>query len=73
MKVGDMVQPRKGAIFVNDAIGIVLDSRTLVSRSGLSTNQVKIMGKDVNSHQIYWGHPKKKVCWMMERDLVRVV
>ena len=75
MKVGDMVRPNKDSFFVKDAIGIVLDSKIMasVSRPGLSTDQIKAMGKNVNSHQVYWSLPETKVIWMMERDLEKAV
>lgn len=70
MKVGDLVTTRSGHF-----IGVIIDSKTLVKISGLSTEQIRVRGRDLNSHQVYWSSPKveKNPVWVKERDLVRAV
>ena len=70
MKVGDLVTTRSGLF-----IGVIIDSKTIVKISGLSTEQIRVRGRDLNSHQVYWSSPKvkKNPVWVKERDLVRAV
>ena len=56
-------------------VGVILDSKTMVKISGLSTEQIRLRGRDLNSHYVYWSSPKveKNPVWVKERDLVRAV
>ena len=74
MKVDDLVRPNIGQSFIiKDAIGVILESRVMVSTSGLSTNQIRLMGKNVNSHHVYWSAPILKNMWVKECDLEKAV
>lgn len=70
MKVGDLVTTRS-----RHFVGVVIDAKTIVRTSGLSTEQIRLRGRDVNSYQVYWGDPKveKNPVWVRERDLVKAV
>lgn len=70
MKVGDLVSTKS-----KNVIGVIIDSKTLVNTRGLSTDQVRLRGRDVNSHQVYWSHPgvEKNPAWVKERFLVKAV
>ena len=70
MKVGDLVTTRS-----RNFIGVIIDSRTIVRASGVSTELAKLQGRDLNSHHVYWSDPKveKNPVWVKERDLVRAV
>lgn len=70
MKVGDLVSTKS-----RNFIGVIIDSKTLVNTQGLSTDQVRLRGRDLNSHHIYWSNPKveKNPVWVKERDLVRAI
>jgi len=70
LKPGDLVTTKSGLF-----VGVILDSKTMVSIHGLSTEQVRLRGRDLNSHQVYWSSPKveKNPVWVKERDLVRAV
>ncbi len=70
MKVGDLVTTRSGHF-----IGVIIDSKVMVRISGLSTEQIRVRGRDLNSHQVYWSSSKveKNPVWVKERDLVRAV
>ena len=70
MKVGDLVSTKS-----RNFIGVIIDSKTIVRTSGVSTELAKLRGRDLNSHYIYWSDPKveKNPVWVKERDLVRAV
>ena len=70
MKVGDLVTTKS-----RHFIGVIIDSKTLVSTYGLSIEQVRLRGKDVNSHHVYWSSSKvkKNPVWVKERDLMRAI
>jgi hypothetical protein len=75
MKVGDLVRPVLMEQPYEEAIGVIIDSRTMVKISGLSTELAHRRGQDLNSHHVYWSDPKvkKNPAWVKERDLVRAV
>ena len=56
-------------------VGVILDSKTMVKISGLSNEQIRARGKDLNSHHVYWGDSRveRNPVWVKERDLVRAV
>ena len=70
MKVGDLVSTKS-----RNFIGVIIDSKTIVRTHGISTELAKLRGRDLNSHQVYWGDAKveKNPVWVKERDLVRAV
>ena len=70
MKVGDLVQEGSGLY-----LGVVIESRVMVTARGMTTDQVHLRGKNLNSHHVYWGDSKvkKNPVWVKERDLVKVV
>ena len=70
MKVGDLVSTKS-----RNFIGVIIDSKTIVRTSGVSTELAKLRGRDLNSHYIYWSDPKveKNPVWVKERDLVRAI
>lgn len=70
MKNGDIVTTQS-QIF----LGVIIDSKTLISTHGLSTEQAQLRGKNLNSHYVYWSSPKveKNPVWVKERDLVKAV
>ena len=70
MKVGDLVSTKS-----RNFIGVIIDSKTIVRTSGVSTELAKLQGRDLNSHYIYWSDPKveKNPVWVKERDLVRAI
>jgi len=70
MKVGDLVTTRS-----RNFIGVIIDSKTMVAISGLSTEQIRARGENLNSHHVYWSSAKvkKNPVWVKERDLVRAV
>ena len=70
MKVGDLVSTKS-----RNFIGVIIDSKTMVAISGLSTEQIRARGKNLNSHHVYWGDSKveKNPVWVKERDLVKAI
>ena len=70
MKVGDLVTTKS-----RHFTGVIIDSKTLVSTHGLSIEQIRLRGRDLNSHHVYLSSPKveKNPVWVKERDLVRVI
>lgn len=70
MKVGDLVSTKS-----RNFIGVIIDSKTIVRTSGVSTELAKLQARDLNSHHIYWSDPKveKNPVWVKERDLVRAI
>ena len=74
MTVGDLVRPNLDQSWlIEDAIGVILESKTIVKTSGLSSERVKLQGRDLNSHRVYWSSPVSKTMWVKERDLERVI
>ena len=73
MKVGDLVRPVLMEQPYEEAIGVIIDSRTMVSISGLSTEEIKLRGKNLNSHEVYWSAPISKAVWVKEKDLRREI
>ena len=74
MRVGDLVQPNLGqTLLIEDAIGVILESRVMVKISGMSTELAQRRGRDLNSHRVYWSSPICKTMWIKERDLERVL
>ena len=70
MKTGDLVTTQSGHF-----VGVILDSKTIVRTGGLSTEQIRLRGRDLNSHYVYWSSSKveKNPVWVKERDLVKAV
>jgi len=70
MKPGDLVTTQSGHF-----VGVILDSKTMVSISGLSTEQIRLRGRDLNSHYVYWGDSKveRNPVWVKEKDLRKAV
>jgi hypothetical protein len=70
MKPGDMVST-KSRIF----IGVIIESRVMVTARGMTAEQARLRGENVNSHHVYWSSPKvkKNPVWVKERDLVKAV
>ena len=74
MKVGDLVRPSLDqSLLIEDAIGVILESRTMVKISGMSSELAHRRGRDLNSHKVYWSTPGCKTMWIKERDLERVI
>lgn len=74
MKVGDLVRPNIDQSFlIKDAIGVILESRTMVKISGISSEVAHRRGRDLNSHRVYWSSPICKTMWIKERDLESVL
>mgnify|MGYP001157372891 FL=1 len=74
MKVGDLVRPNIDQSFlIKDAIGVILESKTVVKISGMSTELAHRRGRDLNSHRVYWSSPICNTMWIKERDLERVI
>ena len=70
MKVGDLVTTRS-----RNFLGVIIDSKTMVEISGVSTELAHRRRQDLNSHHVYWSSPKvaKNPVWVKERDLERAV
>lgn len=70
MKVGDLVTTRS-----RNFLGVIIDSKTMVETSGVSTELAHRRRQDLNSHYVYWSSPKveKNPVWVKERDLERAV
>ena len=70
MKVGDLVTTRS-----RNFLGVIIDSKTMVETSGVSTELAHHRRQDLNSHYVYWSSPKveKNPVWVKERDLERAV
>jgi hypothetical protein len=70
MKVGDLVESYGGVY-----LGVIIESRVMVAARGMTTELAELRGKNVNSHQVYWGNTPlgKNPVWVKERDLVRAV
>ncbi len=68
MKVGDLVSTKS-----RNFIGVIIESRVMVAARGITTELAELRGKNLNSHQVYWGSykVKKNPVWVKERDLVR--
>lgn len=70
MKVGDLVSTKS-----RNFIGVIIESRVMVTARGMTTELAQLRGKNLNSHHVYWGDSKveKNPVWVKERDLVRAV
>lgn len=70
MKVGDLVSTKS-----RNFIGVIIESRVMVTASGMTTELVQLRGKDLNSHHVYWSSPmvEKNPVWVKERDLVKAI
>ena len=66
MKVGDIVTTKS-----RNFLGVIVESRTVVKISGMSTKLAQLRGLDLNSHYVYWGSTavEKNPVWVKERDL----
>jgi hypothetical protein len=74
MKIGDLVRPSiDQSWLIKEAIGVILESKTMISTHGLSTDQISLRGKDLNSHKVYWSTPISNTIWVKERDLERAI
>ena len=74
MKVGDLVRPNLDQSWlIENAIGVIIESKTIVKTSGVSSERAKLQGRDLNSHKVYWSTPVCKTMWIKERDLERVI
>ena len=72
MKVGDLVRPTSDGWLDPEAIGVVINSRVMVSTEDLSEEIQLRRAANLNSHQVYWGSPVCKAIWVKQKDLQRV-
>lgn len=74
MNVGDMVRIRKGSsTYVNaESVGIIIETRTLVTARGNSTKSAYLSGKNINTHEVFWP-ATGKITKMMESVLEEAV
>ena len=73
MKPGDLVSTRSRLF-----IGVIIESRVMVTARGMTTEHARLRGKNLNSHHVYWGdrgdtRVMKNLVWVKERDLVKAV
>ncbi len=63
MKVGDLVTTRS-----RNFLGVIIDSKTMVETSGVSTELAHRRRQDLNSHYVLWSSPKveKNPVWVKE-------
>jgi hypothetical protein len=70
VKVGDLVTT-KSRYF----IGVIIDSKTMACTHGLSSEQIRLRGENLNSHYVYWSSYKveNNPVWLKENYIIRAI